>query len=455
MVKIAPCTNQNNMMEASKETIESFVDDVQSLWLQSLRSTIPVLSQPPTAMEFLRNFVAVSRPCIIRNVPMSTHPPIDTIDPKTKCGITLDALVQMNPNLELTVDVTPDGYGDCLRRIRKRPVSNRHDDNVDTDDHHDDSQQAPNPTVGAATKTTLCFVQPTQRTMTIQQFQQKLRQQQSTKQLHSTTTKWKQSDRMDRIFDVVLPTCTTDDDDWVKDLHQDRADDNENDHDDNDDDDGVLYYSRQNDCLRTELSSIWDQMQLPHTFDWVQGVFGNTLPMDNIIEPSAINIWIGNECSASAMHKDYYENLYYVASGEKIITLCPPSDVAFLYEQEYISGRFVQDPHDKDTTWKVQLDNQKVHWVGADVTRTDTDRKWQVQKLPLLQYTTPITVRVQAHEMLYIPALWFHHVTQSCETIAINYWFEMNFHTPLYTYFHLLQQMQASTNVNPDDDDEQ
>ena len=59
----------------------------------------------------------------------------------------------------------------------------------------------------------------------------------------------------------------------------------------------------------------------------------------------------------------------------------------------------------------------------------------------MLQYATPITVRVQANEMIYIPALWLHRVTQSCETVAINYWYEMNFNTPLYAYFHLLQQM--------------
>jgi hypothetical protein len=51
--------------------------------------------------------------------------------------------------------------------------------------------------------------------------------------------------------------------------------------------------------------------------------------------------------------------------------------------------------------------------------------------------------------MLYISALWFH---QSYETIAINYWFEMNFNTPQYAFFHLLQQMKPSTDVTPDDD---
>ena len=80
--------------------------------------------------------------------------------------------------------------------------------------------------------------------------------------------------------------------------------------------------SIQNDCLRTEFSFLQDCF--PSTFTWAQDAFG-TGP------PDAVNLWIGNERAISSMHKDHYENLFYVLSGEKIFTLCPPADVVFLY----------------------------------------------------------------------------------------------------------------------------
>jgi Cupin-like domain len=122
----------------------------------------------------------------------------------------------------------------------------------------------------------------------------------------------------------------------------------------------------------------------------------------------------------------------------------------FVDEKEYMSGQFVQDEITKE--WKVRLvrNGEKVRWIGGDVTRKDDVE--QQAKYPLLQYTSPITVRVKPDEMIYIPSLWLHHVTQvsskassnhddAVATIAVNYWYEMNFSSPLYVYFHLLQQM--------------
>jgi jumonji domain-containing protein 7 len=150
-----------------------------------------------------------------------------------------------------------------------------------------------------------------------------------------------------------------------------------------------------------------------------------------------------------------------MSGGDKIITLCPPSDILFVEEKEYLSGQFVQDKITKE--WKVKLLNYSdtVRWIGGDVTRKDQVE--QQLRYPLLQYTNPITVRVKPNEMIYIPSLWLHHITQevsfssiSCPmedltavaTVAVNYWYEMNFSSPLYVYFHLLQQMKFSGTPN-------
>ena len=135
------------------------------------------------------------------------------------------------------------------------------------------------------------------------------------------------------------------------------------------------------------------------------------------------------------MHKDHYENLFYVLSGEKVFTLCPPADAPFLYERQHKSGRF----DSSSGSWKVRMDmDEKVQWI-ADLTKKD--HREYLHEFPLLRYTHPIEVCVRSGELLYLPSLWFHHVTQSCETIGVNWWYDMHFDSPGWIYFHLLQQL--------------
>ena len=49
---------------------------------------------------------------------------------------------------------------------------------------------------------------------------------------------------------------------------------------------------------------------------------------------------IGNERFVSSMHKDHYENLFYILSGEKVFTVCPPGDAVFLKECAFDGGEF-------------------------------------------------------------------------------------------------------------------
>lgn len=67
----------------------------------------------------------------------------------------------------------------------------------------------------------------------------------------------------------------------------------------------------------------------PETISFAEQAFG--------VAPDAVNLWIGNEQAVSSMHKDHYENCFYVCCGEKIFTLCPPADAPFLYQKELYS----------------------------------------------------------------------------------------------------------------------
>lgn len=180
--------------------------------------------------------------------------------------------------------------------------------------------------------------------------------------------------------------------------------------------DGVYYYSMQNDCLRSEFAPLVPHVDATQLLQFAQESFG-TGP------PDAVNLWMGNEHAHSSLHKDYYENLFYVASGEKIFTLYPPADAAVLPQRDYPTSRHVYN--NEDNTWNMVSEEDPTRWIDVESASAD-----------LLH---PLTVHVQAGDILYLPSLWFHAVTQTCETVAINWWFDMHFDSPLYCYFTLLE----------------
>jgi len=324
---------------------------------------------------------------------------------------------EVSANLTITVNITPDGHGDCLRKVRKRQSFNS-----ETNRTNDTSIAS---TIDVEEEI-LMFVKPLECQMTLREFQEHLR----------TQSKYPTKDKTEiqnRVFDLVGKDKTVNKEgassDSVPYL------------------DGVVYYSHQNDCLRQQLEPLWNASSnggtntriFPTNFDWAQQAF-------EAAEPEAINLWVGNEHAVSSMHKDPYENLFYVLSGEKVFTVCPPSDAPFLYERPFPSGSFVYH----DGKWKVQAETEPcpddptvhqptmVRWIAADVTQPEQDT------FPLLQHCHPLRVTVRAGQLLYLPALWFHKVEQTCETVGLNYWYDMKFDSPLWCYFHLLQQLQPT-----------
>jgi len=593
---------------ASGTQLESFHEDVQYLWAPFDSTTIPIYDEPPSSLNFLRNHVSVSRPCIIRNSILVHNDDTDNDNHGSNRSsnvvvplqLTLDDLVQRFPDSNnnddddgndednkeypsssrsslppslppLTVDLTPDGHGDCLRKVAIACVVTGHDnDAADVNDELCMKKEV----------IKKVFVKPLEQEMSLSSFRRHLRkgrhkqkeqQQQKQQQEGGGRRRKNKSSVFNRIFleEEELKKITT-----ARTGDEDK-DDNDPEYIDNTDtdflDDCVMYYSRQNDCLREELSPLWNakvkslstsssssdgndsscchDYLFPRSFPWAEEAFFGQQPQQQtdtttaarssstptntttIRGPDACNIWIGDERAVSSMHKDYYENLFYVASGEKVFQLCPPSDIPFLYEQEVISGRFqhqqgqVDDGQDRENShddnddgtprlertrrWTVVLDRDeeeedqdegivgtstttssnyeheneatkstyknkkysKVHWIAADpfafrndedadVHDDDTKGEEEDQErtkvnesslYPLSKYAHPITVKVKAGELLYLPSLWFHRVTQTCETIGINYWYDMNFESPLYCYFHFLQQLRKTTSQTTSD----
>lgn len=96
----------------------------------------------------------------------------------------------------------------------------------------------------------------------------------------------------------------------------------------------VAYAQQQNDCFRGEYLALAADIE-PH-IPWATDAFG--------CQPDAVNLWIGNSLSQTSFHKDHYENLYVVITGEKHFLLLPPTDLHRLYVRPYPAARYIASP---------------------------------------------------------------------------------------------------------------
>lgn len=236
--------------------------------------------------------------------------------------------------------------------------------------------------------------------------------------------------------------------------------------------DAVPYLSAQNDNLRDRMPELLKDCST--SLSLADECFG--------ISPEAVNLWVGDERSVSSTHKDFFENMYCVVRGCKTFTLFPPTDVAFLPTGLFSSRTYSYTGHHdhdnkndgKKNECKVQSDDnkrpQKIELIvtdrkerikqeqeeqDGDVRDDDSSIQWipldpddpnANSKHHLLHLASPLRVQVQAGEVLYLPALWLHRVSQTCLTIAVNFWYDMRFdlrYVLLQTAQRLLTEQQA------------
>lgn len=193
---------------------------------------------------------------------------------------------------------------------------------------------------------------------------------------------------------------------------------------------GVPYYSAQNDCFRRHFSGLLHGLP---SLEFAQEAFG--------AEADAINLWVGDERSITSMHKDHYENLFMVISGEKRFTLRPPCDVTLLSEQEFQSATYVPNQSGRLEPI-VDTPTSTVPWI---MKHTNVPRNCHDQ----INAHDPIEVVVKPGEMLYLPSLWYHEVRQVGFTVAVNWWFDMCFTSPNYVYYNFLRELVASRKTFP------
>jgi peptidyl-lysine (3S)-dioxygenase / protease len=93
----------------------------------------------------------------------------------------------------------------------------------------------------------------------------------------------------------------------------------------------VAYAQQQDDCLRGEYTAVAGDVDAH--IPWATEALGCL--------PEAVNLWIGNARSHTSYHKDHYENLYAVITGEKHFLLLPPTEVHRLYVWNYPAAHYI------------------------------------------------------------------------------------------------------------------
>ncbi|XP_064421152.1 bifunctional peptidase and (3S)-lysyl hydroxylase JMJD7 isoform X2 [Latimeria chalumnae] len=164
---------------------------------------------------------------------------------------------------------------------------------------------------------------------------------------------------------------------------------------------GVFYVQKQCSNLTEELPELMEDLEAE--IPWMSEALGK--------RPDAVNFWLGESAAITSLHKDHYENLYCVISGEKHFLLLPPTDRAFLPYELYQPAMYHVN---EDGSFEVidEENAEKVPWIPLDPLNPDLER------YPDYANARPLHCTVKAGEMLYLPSLWFHHVQQSHGCIA-------------------------------------
>lgn len=147
---------------------------------------------------------------------------------------------------------------------------------------------------------------------------------------------------------------------------------------------------------------------LRHEYASVLGDVHKDIPFARIAlqrAPEAINLWIGNSHSVTAMHRDNYENVYVQILGQKHFVLLPSLCQPCVNEQQltqysYVraDGRLVLAPDAQDQGDAADSAVPFALW-DPDVPGTSTTRYSSLAE--------PMRVTLHPGDMLYLPAMWY------------------------------------------------
>jgi jumonji domain-containing protein 7 len=186
----------------------------------------------------------------------------------------------------------------------------------------------------------------------------------------------------------------------------------------------VCYAQTQNDNLRNEYKSLFSDIP-------------SSIPFARIAlqkEPEAINFWMGNSHSTTALHRDPYENVYVQVLGRKHFVLLPSVETPCVNERVLPAATYVTCPtltalcragktkEDEEFTLNPKLDDPP---SSVPFATWDPDIP-EARATEFSILSKPLRVTLDPGDLLYLPAFWYHKVKQSCSIedvcVAVNYW---------------------------------
>lgn len=136
------------------------------------------------------------------------------------------------------------------------------------------------------------------------------------------------------------------------------------------------------------------------------------------------------------LHKDHYENIFVQICGAKEFVLLPPVEGPCVNERSVLSATYQpREPSLKSSELRkadlhIQIDEPEAY---IPLPTWDPDRP-EENTTEYSKYARSLSVTVNAGDILYLPALWYHKVKQIAgdEGIccSVNYWYDMDFTGP-------------------------
>ncbi|KAK0124231.1 hypothetical protein ONS95_009206 [Cadophora gregata] len=174
---------------------------------------------------------------------------------------------------------------------------------------------------------------------------------------------------------------------------------------------------------------------LPSEYTLLSSFVPPSIPFSRIAlssQPDAVNLWIGNSLSVTALHKDNYENIYVQIIGSKHFVLLPPVAWAGVGERVLRPASYRRSHGGVGQGGNKGREGFEIVEEEGDsvpFATWDPDSELGVEDgngTRHSKYVEPIRVTLEQGDMLYLPALWYHKVLQSCSKeglcVAVNYW---------------------------------
>ncbi|KAI2643704.1 phospholipase A2 [Xylaria nigripes] len=199
----------------------------------------------------------------------------------------------------------------------------------------------------------------------------------------------------------------------------------------------VRYAQTQNDNLRHEYVTLFSHVERSIAFA--------RIALER--EPDAINLWIGNSRSVTALHRDNYENVYVQVAGRKHFVLLPPIFQPCVNEQSLEPATYARSRdggQQEGGMGSLELRMDEAADGNVPFAIWDPDKP-DVHATPYSHLAEPMRVSLDPGDMLYLPAMWYHKVSQSCSEegicVAVNYWYDMEYSGPLYSLCSFVRNM--------------